>query len=62
VKINVFVFLIVFLSVSFLQAQRKELKGQLVADDDIEGIHIQNKTAAKYTVSHKLTIRCQFLD
>ncbi|WP_282043636.1 hypothetical protein [Winogradskyella flava] len=50
-KINVFVFLTVFLSVSFLQAQRKELKGQLVADDDIEGIHIQNKTAAKYTVS-----------
>ena len=38
-------------SFSFLNAQRKGLKGQLVANDDIEGIHILNKTAVKYTVS-----------
>jgi len=34
-----------------LHAQRKDLKGQLNANGDVEGIHIQNKTAAKYTIS-----------
>ncbi|WP_133085465.1 hypothetical protein [Winogradskyella aurantia] len=34
-------------------AQRKDLKGQLLANDDIEGIHILNKTASKYTISEE---------
>jgi len=33
------------------QAQRKDLNGVLLANDDVEGIHILNKTAVKYTVS-----------
>ena len=41
----------ILFSIFFSHAQRKELKGQLVADDDVEGIHIQNKTAAKYAIS-----------
>jgi len=36
-----------------LQAQTKELKGQLIADDELEGLHILNKTAAKYTISNE---------
>ncbi len=50
-RIKLFIVLISFLSVAFMQAQRKELKGQLLADGDVEGIHIQNKTAAKYAIS-----------
>lgn len=51
-RINLLIFVTIsFLSVSVLQAQRKELKGQLIANDDVEGIHVQNKTGAKYTVS-----------
>ena len=36
---------------SLIQAQRKDLRGKLIANDDVEGIHILNKTAPKYTVS-----------
>lgn len=36
-----------------MYAQRKELKGQLIADDDVEGIHILNKTALKYAISNE---------
>lgn len=32
-------------------AQQKILKGQLIANDDVEGLHILNKTAVKYTIS-----------
>ncbi|WP_411893559.1 hypothetical protein [Winogradskyella sp. A2] len=31
--------------------QRKDLSGQLTANGDVEGIHILNKTAPKYTIS-----------
>lgn len=34
-------------------AQQKILKGQLLATDEVEGLHILNKTAVKYTVSDK---------
>ncbi len=45
-------FSLVTLLLSFLlQAQRQEIKGKLIANDDVEGIHILNKTASKYTVS-----------
>lgn len=46
------IFSLVTLLFSFLlQAQRHEIKGKLIADDDVEGIHILNKTASKYTIS-----------
>ena len=35
-------------------AQLKELSGQLIANDDVEGIHILNNTASKYTVSNEV--------
>ncbi|WP_111682060.1 carboxypeptidase-like regulatory domain-containing protein [Winogradskyella tangerina] len=44
--------LIALLSVISLHAQRKEIKGQLEADDDVEGIHILNKSAAKFAISN----------
>lgn len=44
-------FLITLLSVFLLQAQRKILSGQLIADGDVEGIHILNRTASKYAIS-----------
>jgi hypothetical protein len=34
-----------------LSAQRVDLNGQLIANDDVEGLHILNKTAVKYTIS-----------
>ena len=35
-----------------LEAQTKDLNGQLIANDEVEGLHILNKTAAKYTISN----------
>lgn len=43
--------LVALLSVFLLQAQRTEIKGKLIANDDVEGIHILNKTASKFTIS-----------
>ena len=50
-KINLLFCLIALLSTLLLQAQRKEINGQLLANDDVEGIHILNKTAAKFAIS-----------
>ena len=33
-------------------AQRKSISGQLMANDDVEGLHILNKTGLKYTISN----------
>ncbi len=52
-KTNLICGLVALLSVFLSQAQRKELKGQLVADGDVEGIHILNKTALKYAISNE---------
>ncbi|WP_417860087.1 hypothetical protein [Winogradskyella sediminis] len=41
------------LSVCYVSAQRRDLNGQLIAEDEVEGLHIQNRTAAKYTVSNE---------
>lgn len=46
-------FLVLFLCAHLLQAQRKELSGQLITNGDVEGIHILNKTAAKYAISNE---------
>ncbi|EDP71533.1 hypothetical protein FBALC1_03577 [Flavobacteriales bacterium ALC-1] len=50
-KINIISFLIAFVITIAVKAQRKDLKGQLIADDEVEGLHIQNRTAAKYAIS-----------
>lgn len=36
-----------------VNAQRKDLNGQLIANDEVEGLHILNKTASKYTISNE---------
>lgn len=52
-KINT-ISLLIAVTMSFVvNAQRKDLKGQLIADDEVEGLHIQNRTAAKYTISNE---------
>ncbi|WP_299368053.1 carboxypeptidase-like regulatory domain-containing protein [Winogradskyella sp.] len=43
--------LVALFSIFILQAQRKEIKGQLIASDEVEGIHILNKTASKFAIS-----------
>jgi len=50
-KLLVVSFIFLFTAVS---AQRKELKGQLISIYDVEGIHVLNKTAPKYTVSNEI--------
>ncbi|WP_179343866.1 peptidase associated/transthyretin-like domain-containing protein [Winogradskyella ursingii] len=52
-KSNYIVLFLVVICSCVLNAQRKELRGQLIADDDVEGIHILNKTAAKYAISNE---------
>ncbi|WP_179321239.1 peptidase associated/transthyretin-like domain-containing protein [Winogradskyella helgolandensis] len=42
-----------FFSVLFVNAQRTELNGKLIAEDEVDGLHIQNKTATKYTISNE---------
>lgn len=52
-KRNSFLFVLAVITVTFaVNAQLKDLKGQLIATDEVEGIHILNKTAAKYTISN----------
>lgn len=46
-------FCLAFIVSLVLSAQRKDLNGQLIADDEVEGLHILNKTASKYTISNK---------
>lgn len=50
-----FNFVIFFTLSVFLSsyAQRKDLNGQLISNDEVEGLHILNKTAAKYTISNE---------
>lgn len=42
---------IAFLFHTSASAQLQDLKGKIIAKDDVEGIHILNKTALKYTVT-----------
>ena len=51
-KIKIFTLFILFILGFNLQAQTKDLRGQLIANDEVEGLHILNKTAAKYTISN----------
>jgi len=54
VKRNKFVFLLLAFGLIFVaNAQLKDLRGQLISTDEVEGLHILNKTAAKYTISNE---------
>ena len=50
IKINIFtiVFMVFFFGVD---AQLKTLQGIVIANDDVEGIHVLNKSSVKYTVT-----------
>ncbi|WP_411767908.1 hypothetical protein [Winogradskyella sp. A3E31] len=37
--------------VGFLATAQTDLRGKVVADDDVDGIHVLNKTALKYTIT-----------
>lgn len=52
-KIKILFSLTAILAISLSYAQREELKGQLIANDDVEGIHILNKSAAKFAISEE---------
>ena len=52
-KTNVLSLIIVFSFALTTHAQRKDLNGQLIANDEVEGLHILNKTGAKYTISNE---------
>ena len=43
--------LVTLFSLFLLQAQRTDIEGILIANDDVEGIHVLNKTASKFTIS-----------
>lgn len=46
-------FLLAFGLIFAVNAQLKDLSGQLIASDEVEGLHILNRTAAKYTISNE---------
>ncbi|WP_296313491.1 hypothetical protein [Winogradskyella sp. UBA3174] len=52
-KSKCFILYVVFFLCLGLSAQHKKLKGLLIATDDVEGIHVLNKSSIKYTVSNE---------
>lgn len=44
-------FLFIIISSSAIYAQRQLLQGQLIANDDVEGIHVLNTSNSKYDIS-----------
>ncbi|REE27379.1 hypothetical protein DFQ09_101210 [Winogradskyella pacifica] len=50
-KSKILYLVVALINVLFVSAQRSDLNGKLIANDEVEGLHIQNKTAAKYTIS-----------
>lgn len=44
-------FATLLLTAFVINAQTATLKGQLIANDEVEGLHILNKTASKYAIS-----------
>ena len=51
-KIKINIFTIVFMVFCFcVDAQLKTLQGIVIANDDVEGIHVLNKSSVKYTVT-----------
>nr|WP_321246300.1 carboxypeptidase-like regulatory domain-containing protein [uncultured Psychroserpens sp.] len=54
IKIKCFIFLLLLLFSAEISAQTKDIKGKIIADGDLVGIHIINKTASKFTVTNDL--------
>ncbi|NRD23168.1 hypothetical protein HNV10_07945 [Winogradskyella litoriviva] len=52
-KIRFLFVLSLLFSLHFTNAQRKNINGQLIAQDEVDGLHIQNKSAAKYAISNE---------
>jgi hypothetical protein len=52
-RIKCFYFGLVFIISLGASAQRIDLNGQLISSDEVEGLHILNKTAIKYTISNQ---------
>lgn len=51
INIKRYLYVFGFLNVLFLNAQTVDIYGQLVANEDLEGIHIINKTSQRFTIS-----------
>ncbi|GFZ80385.1 hypothetical protein GCM10011531_08040 [Aquaticitalea lipolytica] len=45
-------FVIIFLCFSISNAQNIDVEGKVIAPDDLEGIHIINKTASRFTITN----------
>ena len=54
IKIKCFLFLLIVLFSSEISAQTKDIKGKIVADGDLDRIHVINKTASKFTITNDL--------
>ena len=54
IKINRIVCVISLIVTSTLNAQSIDVNGLVIADEDLEGIHIINKTASKFTITNDL--------
>ncbi|WP_299099181.1 hypothetical protein [uncultured Winogradskyella sp.] len=52
-KIKILIIVTAFLSISITNAQLNNVSGQLIANDEVAGLHIQNKSQAKYTISNE---------
>ncbi|MCK7590172.1 carboxypeptidase-like regulatory domain-containing protein [Subsaxibacter sp. CAU 1640] len=53
-RIKCCLFLFFFFSISFVTAQSVQISGKVIVDDDeIEGIHVINKTANKFTITQE---------
>lgn len=50
--ITCFTGIILFLSIGLCNAQEIIISGKVVADDDVEGIHIINRSANKFTITN----------
>lgn len=53
IKIKQLLFGIGLILVSALNAQTSDINGTVIADEDLEGIHIINRTAGKFTITNE---------
>lgn len=54
VKIKLVVSFFAFFVINILLSQTIEIKGNIIAKNDIENIHVINKTSNKFTTTNKL--------
>ena len=55
-KIKLAFFFFTFFSINILLSQTVEISGLVIAKDNIEGIHIINKTSQKFTTTNALGV------